>query len=382
MSKLKKIALLCFVLFSVMFMLCACDWSNNNATIFAIDVQQSTGGYISPDKQLAEPGETVTLTVRTDSGYRLSLLAYNSIVIDGNSFEMPNRNVTITARFDTIYNVRVLNSTGGTITVDKRQAVAGETVSVSVQTQQHYVLEALLVNGGEIDGNSFTMQNDNVIVSARYRYLVHNVDVNQTTGGYVTIDKSLAAKNEVVTVTTIVDAGYKLSFLTYNSVLMEGNTFAMPDRDVVVQAKFVRVYDVVVRSNNEVELQGQGKYAEGEEVELATEEIDGYRFMGWKFGDSIVADSLTYTFTLTLDNHGTYTAVYEKIYLVTITNSTGGTITSNKAEAIEGEMVTLTVEEDDGFELDKLFVNGVEIDGKTFEMPDENVEITATYVEL
>ena len=382
MSKLKKIALLCFVLFSVMFCFSACDWSNNNASIFAIDVQQCTGGYISPDKQLAEPGEQVTLTVRTDSGYRLSLLAYNSIIIEGNSFEMPNRNVTITARFDTIYNVRVLNTTGGTITVDKKQAVAGETVSVSVQTAQNYVLEAILVNGGEIDGTSFTMQNDNVIVSARYRYLVHNVDVNQTTGGYVTIDKSLAAKDEVVTVTTFVDAGYKLSFLTYNSILMEGNTFQMPDRDVVVQAKFVRIYDVVVKATNEVELQGQGKYAEGEEVELTTEELDGYRFIGWKFGETIVSDSPSYTFTLTLDNHGTYTAVYEKLYEVTITNSVGGTIAANKTEAIEGEVVTLSVEAESGFELDKLFVNGVEIDSYSFEMPGENVEITATYIAL
>ena len=387
MSKLKKITLLCFVLFSVMFLFSACDFSNSSAAIFAINVTQSTGGFVSPNKQLAEPGETVTLTVKTEAGYRLSLLAYNSIILEGNTFEMPKRNVEITARFDAIYNVRIVNSDGGTITVDKKQAVAGETVKVSVALKENYQLEAILVNGGEIDGDSFVMSNENAIVSARYKCLTHEVNVNQTTGGLVLVDKSLATKDEIVTVNVIEDAGYKLSLLTYNSVLMTGNTFVMPDRDVVVQAKFVRVYDVTTNSDIEVELKGQGKYAEGEKVILKADEVDNYRFIGWEFNNEIVSNDLEYKFTLNLNNHGIYKAVYEKLFTIEIDDSiTYGSVDAQVTNAINNEQITLTVTPNEDYELSRLWYSTaseeVEITGNTFEMPEENIVIHAIFAHI
>ncbi|MBQ7229772.1 MAG: S-layer homology domain-containing protein [Oscillospiraceae bacterium] len=66
-------------------------------------------------------------------------------------------------------------------------------------------------------------------------------------------------------------------------------------------------------------------------------------------------------------------------YTITIDETEGGTVTADKAEAAEGETVTLTVTPDEGYSLVAIYVNGTELEGTTFEMPAEDVTITATF---
>lgn len=78
-------------------------------------------------------------------------------------------------------------------------------------------------------------------------------------------------------------------------------------------------------------------------------------------------------------------------YAVTVADSANGTITVSPKSASKGSTVTITVNPDDGFELDELIVtdkNGTEIeltkkDGKfTFKMPASKVEVTASFAEI
>jgi len=64
---------------------------------------------------------------------------------------------------------------------------------------------------------------------------------------------------------------------------------------------------------------------------------------------------------------------------ITIQNIEGGTISSNKASASEGETISLTVECNQYYTLKSLFVNGQEITGNSFTMPSQNVVITVEY---
>lgn len=69
---------------------------------YAVTVAELEHGSVVPDKTTAAAGETVTLAVTPDIGYRLkenSLLA-NGAVIRDNTFTMPDRDVTVTAVFE------------------------------------------------------------------------------------------------------------------------------------------------------------------------------------------------------------------------------------------------------------------------------------------
>ena len=74
---------------------------------------------------------------------------------------------------------------------------------------------------------------------------------------------------------------------------------------------------------------------------------------------------------------------YKPVYSITIDTMTGGTVTADKTEAKEGEVVTLTVTPDEGYSLvaGSLKVNGVAIEGDSFEMPAEDVIITAEFLD-
>ena len=69
-------------------------------------------------------------------------------------------------------------------------------------------------------------------------------------------------------------------------------------------------------------------------------------------------------------------------YEITIAATENGTVTADKTKAAEGETVTLTITPAQGFELVALNFNGEALDGNTFSMPANAVEITAEFIDL
>ena len=59
-----------------------------------------------------------------------------------------------------------------------------------------------------------------------------------------------------------------------------------------------------------------------------------------------------------------------------------GSVTADKTEAEEGELVTLTAKPDAGWKLDHFLVNDVAISANTFPMPAEDVLVSAEFVEI
>ena len=77
----------------------------------SITIAEMVNGTVTADKATAVAGETVTLTVSPDEGYRLksgSLMAGDQ-VLSGNTFIMPDQDVTVTALFE---EVPVIPDTG------------------------------------------------------------------------------------------------------------------------------------------------------------------------------------------------------------------------------------------------------------------------------
>lgn len=141
-------------------------------------------GRIEVDKTEAAKGEKVTFTLIPEEGNTITSLSVRSgsgqvTIIDGNSFIMPNEDVTINATFKpaqgTAYNIKAIQpQEGGTVTVPA-SAKAGDTVTITATPKEGYVLDKFTVtkdaDGSEVqvtDGK-FTMPAGNVTVTATFK---------------------------------------------------------------------------------------------------------------------------------------------------------------------------------------------------------------------
>ena len=155
-------------------------------------------------------------------------------------------------------------------------------------------------------------------------------------------------------------------------------------------------FDIDLGSNVSVEdgtLTGEGSYKKGDIVTIVAEDIDGYRFIGWSYGGSIISTDKEYTFQIDEENEGEYTANYAKIYLVsTFDNNQYGSFTVAPIEAITGETVTVRYEvnseNQDKYQLKRLYYviagesDQVTIENNAFTMPEGNVTIYAEFNNL
>ena len=98
---------------------------------------------------------------------------------------------------------------------------------------------------------TFVMPFTNVVVSASASALDFRISVSKTGQGTVTV-KSLAKYGEVVTVTASPSKGYELSSVTASGVTLSGSgntrTFKMPAKDVTVNVTFEVVYKITIGS--------------------------------------------------------------------------------------------------------------------------------------
>ena len=128
-----------------------------------ISVSTVEHGAVTADKTAACAGETVHLTAAPEDGYWLSaagiystdnqLIRYVSVNTGGSDFIMPDQDIIVKAEFrakkavstDVLYPFGGLNPTPhlhGTLTADKAAAGAGETVTLTLATDEGYGLKS------------------------------------------------------------------------------------------------------------------------------------------------------------------------------------------------------------------------------------------------
>lgn len=328
----------------------------NSAWAYDVTIDNKTGGSVYPDKGEATQGETVTLKIYTGSGYVLKAIevkddADNVFNVDISgvdltafpaiaSFTMPASDVTVTPSWAKLHTV-IIESAG--ILSDKPEASAGETVELTIITDEHYSFTgievkdsddktvAVTLSGGKA---TFTMPESDVTVRGSW-VRVYDVEISNVTGGTVTADKEAASEGEKVTLTI---------------------TPTPSSRYVLAGLE--------VRAQN------------GDLVDV-----------------EISSDKSSATFTMPsfkVSVTPTWVEEYVVRYGVTITNVTGGTVTTDNATATYGETVTLTIAPTSGYQFNSLTVkdaaeNAVNVTlsnnktSATFSMPKSNVTVTSSW---
>lgn len=186
-------------------------------------------------------------------------------------------------------------------------------------------------------------------------------NINPQNSGTVT-GAGTYEEGESVTLTATANGGYEFVNWTKGGKVVSSNssyTFTASE-DAAYVANFeeiqVESYTITTSVNpqNSGTVNGAGSYDEGESVTITATANEGYEFVNWTSGGSVISTNSSYTFTASGDAN--FTANFEAIPSYTITTTVvpavGGTVTG-AGTYDEGESVTITATANDGFE----FVN-------------------------
>lgn len=379
------------------------------------------GGTAYTDGEPAESitveyGDNINIIAEVPTGKRFvkwtsdsADVVFDSETSETTSFEMPAKNVTVTAEFEYIdYTVSVTGgwaqvNDGGTFSTNA--AHYGDNVKIKAHTPgtgmkfKNWTITGvdtseLVLTNEEL---TFTMPANVVTATANYDFINYTVSVN---GGKA--DKTTAHYGEEVTITAEVPVGKDFVMWSFEGFAPDGLTltnpeltFTMPAKDVTATAN----YDLI---NYTVTVNGGIAKVNGVETETAhygdtvtitaNEPGTNKEFIGWNSPDGVVFNnntSIETTFTMPASNV-TVNAVFRDInkYSVFVNYDAGGAA-SDSQTAYCGDPVTITAKNIEGRIFVRWEITGLDTEGLdltksplAFTMPENNVSANAIYEDL
>ncbi len=289
----------------------------------------------------------------------------------------------------------------GSVTVNKKSAEKDTEITVTAEADEGYELEAFSVIDAEgkavtIENGKFKMPESNVTVSASFTEITYSVTIaSDIEHGNISVDKSIAAKDLEITITVTEEDGYMLESLTVKDsvkkeITVTDNKFKMPESNVIISASFKKMtYSISVKEgieNGTITLSTRGAES-GTEISITVNPAAGYEL------DTIsVMDTDDKAITLkdnkfTMPNKNVSISASFKAINYSIKIASGiehGTLVPSKSTAIMGTQISLTITPETGYELEALIVkksdgNTITVTNGTFEMPADNVSVSASF---
>ncbi len=431
-----------------------------------LTITSAVGGYISTDNYSPEKDITVKLTVHPEEGYKLQSL----VILDANgnnvkykdnkdgsyNFVMPEENVVVRSVYSYVGSFFLKSNEGGTIS--KAYSSSSEKLKITVKPEGGYTFSQVKVGDKSLNISEFNydenqktytleisqkMPKGAVLISTEFvkEKSSHRITLSSSTGGIITSDKVLSAKDEAVTVRVNESADYVLTSLT----LMAGDSttdlialrtaedalenpneysFSMPNADVKVEAVFAysdaakakedtviytestiggSMYFVKNPTSNDyvIYIMPEAGYGVDEDSALTIFSNAGAGQEASNPVGVLKAEQLTkygsgYTYTINHTQHTTPIRVFgrftkaEALNTLTTTSGTGGTASTDLLSAKSGDKVRLATVPVNGYRVSKISIRsqGKEIKYTAkedtsnvyeFTMPDDNVDV---YVEF
>ncbi len=417
--------------------------------IVNISVQSVADADITVSSNTAVRGDEITVTVTPHRGYSVTEVWYNNgtktDITDTRKFTVKDANVTeitvgatVEERTDGHIITISAPANGNVTTVPSRTAYAGETVTLSntPETGYEFVSYSVTAKDGtpvQVTGNTFTMPDNDVTVSATFKETTYNITADTPTNGMVSFtvngDAATTANyGDQIVVTVDPDGGYYLKSLKINGDEVsywdnwnwhwnyDGTgtyTFNMPAKDVEIEAEFTNQLRIDTNYNGyrgDVEV-----LVEGDETDkwVDTNFADKGDWVAFKpvayTGFNIGAISVTgnwtgrsydvetwywhngwYYFQMPWENVTINVEFTDNSHAVNVKDASNGTLKTNTKWAVEDERVYITAVPDKGYELTWLSVkaeDGTRVDVYEalkedtyyFFMPDQAVTVSAIF---
>ena len=393
---------------------------NSNVTItatfkkidYSVKISETTNGAVTANKDTAQVGDTVNLTITPAEGHELDTLKVSQsggseVSVNNNTFTMPASDVTVTATFkkveipeppvvETTHDVNIVDSTGGWVNANPDEAVEGATINLTNGSDyRHYFVgyNVRTASGQPVTvrNDSFTMPDEDVYVEGVFKLYQptldwHSIDVDKPYYSSVTVD-SWAYETETVTFT--VDTWYDYDYYSVSvwtdggakvSLSSLGNdkySFTMPDDDVTIYVDYSYVgrYSITkdVEGDGSIYVRSSADHGDTVWIEAAPnagQSLTSLRvFYGepWAYGDkgyygywdeaevkySTYWDA--YYFTMPADDVVVYARFTDGATVDVITGDHGDAKVSSRY-AEKGDWVYITAYPDEGYEVDSVTV--------------------------
>ncbi|MDE6441819.1 MAG: InlB B-repeat-containing protein [Clostridia bacterium] len=267
-----------------------------NTTEYSVACQTCENGRVIVADNNVKAGQKVILAAHPNAGYKLTSFLLDGEVLEGCSFVMPEKDVTVSADFELItYSINYV--LGDAVLTENNP----DTYTIGSETQLH----APQKEGYEICGwyrycvpteYDWNMEDYRVTsleglygdltLYAKYYNPPHEISVADSANGWCYIQNYNyeAYYGEKYNVEVEPDTGYEFDYLAVNGERVEGTSFIMPAGGAEITA----VFKPVVYEINYV-LFG-GKNAKGNPTSFTVEDgyihlknatKSGYMFIGW-----------------------------------------------------------------------------------------------------
>lgn len=218
---------------------------------YKINFATMSNGSVSVEKNTANAGEVVAMTVSASKGYELDALTVKktidntAVAIIDNSFTMPTSDVNVSATFKkTVYDITVEAATNGSVNVAKSSAVMDEDITITATPiDAHYSVASISVTdaeGKEIASSlAFKMPASNVTISVTFeksktfvvgdeftigklKYRITSLEpntvevsaANSETSDNITLSNGVTYLNTTFSVTGIAENGFATNNIT------------------------------------------------------------------------------------------------------------------------------------------------------------------------
>ena len=431
--------------------------------VYTITVDPNmTGGTVEVSSKTAFEKDVITLTAKPNAGFALDGVitakkanSEDSVAVTDNKITIGNYNVVVSASFKEIptHSIDVdTNITGGSVATSPASSAYEEqlvTLSNTPEKGYEFVSYSVTAKDGtpvSVSGNTFTMPNDDVTVSATFKKVetpppvvvpdTYNVNVSSTTGGSAWADKSTGLEAGTwVTVYVQPSDGYYLKSLTVDGYDVTSQitwdwywnwyysrtgtySFQMPANNVNVVATFDTWYDGDIaciydgRFGN-VSLNVWSKAldrfvpytsaSKGDLVQVIVEPYNGYAMNSLSISERDYWGSSVdywqswkhdnvYYFYMPDSDVNLYVDFTEAVseHIVYVDRAANGLLKADTTWAADGQIVYVTATPDTGYVLSSLFVKTAKGDQlkvyeakKTgtyyFYMPDQYVTVSAYF---
>lgn len=185
---------------------------------YALNIAKTTGGTVTADKETYAMNETVTVTIKPDTGY-----SRGTMVIKGASkeieptrsglvftFKMPGEAVNVEHTFKrNAYELTIKNSSYGAVTADKETYGYKDVVTLTVTPKAGYAMKAIAAKNGtakielkKIADNKYTFEmpipDGEIIVSASYYELPGKYKVTYSGGDAVNLRETASSSGKIL----------------------------------------------------------------------------------------------------------------------------------------------------------------------------------------
>ncbi len=269
-------------------------------TEYSVTCRAGENGYVIASGKSAKAGEKIILAAHPDAGYKLSAYLLDGEVLDGVSFVMPEKDVTVSARFEAVtYSVTyVLN--GATVSGGNPETYTVENAAELIQPEKEgyevcgwyrYRPEPEYGIDWYIEDFKVTSLEGlygNLTLYAMYYNPPHEINISDYANGNVYVEGYMWEGYFGDTVNLVVEPyyGYELDYITVNGNTIEGTSFVMPAEDVTVTVKFRPVrYSITYELDDGVNAPENPDFytVEDDYIIFGDAEKEGYVFQGWYY---------------------------------------------------------------------------------------------------